>query len=435
MCEVSRSPFLAPVSTLSAFVGACHQCRSGVLEVEVEGGAVHRVVLLRGRPMRIELAVSVAPLTELLPRWNDINLGLAQIIAPSPRADENEVARELLAARAITPARLKEVRRVQAMERLAFLFSLPVASLRFRDLEESHDVASGSSLVLPAHVYLDLARRPASTGLVDAYVARFASRTITLAPDVDLHSFGFSDAEASVAQCLGRTPASVIQLVDDGFDCRTVAIVAFALSLSEGLRFPSVSAPPRAASRPPPEGASARGAASSRRRRASTPVRTSRAPRRGSPPKPPSTFEALEEIEHLIERGDTYAAHDRAVAALANAPDLPDLRAYRVVLSAMLECDGQLGRLPKDHPCFAELSAIAAVAPSSVVTLHYRGELRRLRGDTAAAQEDFEAALRINPFHKPTRQALLEMNPRRTQPPPSEDPSPWYRRLLRKRRG
>ena len=122
----------AHATVLAAFADAVRRRARGTLVVTTHHGDRHRVAIEHGRPIGIDLAVEVAPLTEVLGRWEELRgeLDLLQVIVRSSRTT-SERREALLASGAVTPARLAEAERRQALERLSFLFGLERATTTF----------------------------------------------------------------------------------------------------------------------------------------------------------------------------------------------------------------------------------------------------------------------------------------------------------------
>ncbi|MBI3204916.1 MAG: hypothetical protein HYZ29_25490 [Myxococcales bacterium] len=168
-----------------------------------------------------------------------------------PPSHEATLETELIEFGLVTADQIAEVRNQQLEERLIYLFGLPQGTkYSFYNgldlLEAIWGNIPGMASPL-ATLTLGLRAHPEEAQM-DRVLTRLAGNALHLHPESDLEAFELDVAEATVADAIGMTQASLPELVEAGHDPDVIRRVVYLLMVTRCIA--PIEAAPRATSRP-----------------------------------------------------------------------------------------------------------------------------------------------------------------------------------------
>ncbi len=172
-------------------------------------------------------------LRDVLATFDDVDQITLGMLAPGAPS-EDELARELLEANALSRETLARARNIQLAARLEHILALGegVAFQVYRTNRPKLGLVG-----LPVgRCYMIAARGPHNGDMVDRYVGRLGDMALSVLRSADLKSCGFTASELAVARRLQELPATVAELLAAGAPRRDVHSVVFALSMSGALQ-------------------------------------------------------------------------------------------------------------------------------------------------------------------------------------------------------
>ena len=128
-----------------------------------------------------------------------------------------------------------------------------------------------------------------------------------------------------------------------------------------------------------------------------------------APPYPKDQDLALAQVAALLEKGDLRGAEAEARWVMETHPGaVRPVSVWALAAKALA-----LSRVPPDQDLLDEAEAAcgeaARTAPSDPAPLYALGVVRRDRGDLTGAIHSWEDALKVEPFHGPTLEALADL--------------------------